>query len=173
MHGQHVSHCRNWHVHYWCLQMDQRRSPMVQWTQLRSLSYFCSTEPAPAPRWTKQEGSSVHEKLCAANPVYLSCSRGACQESSLPEWSHVWEDTATRLAITNWLGVGEDRRNQEWLQKPLQVQEGCSSVHRPLLLWGRMCQLTLIYSNIKVPRHDPWEFVKLSRDQDVLIEWFK
>ena len=37
----------------------------------------------------------------------------------------------------------------------------------------RMCQLTVIYSNIKVPRHDPWEFVKLSRDQDVLIECFK
>ena len=25
-------------------------------------------------------------------------------------------------------------KNQEWLQKPLQVQEGCISVHRPLLL---------------------------------------
>ena len=29
---------------------------------------------------------------------------------------------------------------------------------------------SLIYSNIKVPRHDPWEFVKLPRVQDVLIE---
>ena len=34
---------------------------------------------------------------------------------------------------TDW-GGGEDRRNQEWLQKPLQMQEGCTSVHRPLLL---------------------------------------
>ena len=32
-----------------------------------------------------------------------------------------------------------------------------------------VAQLTLVGSNIKVPRHDPWEFVKLSRDQDVLI----
>ena len=54
----------------------------------------------------------------------------------------------------------------------LQVQEGCISVHRSLLLWGRMCQLTLrslIYSDIKVPRNDPWEVVKLSRDHDVLM----
>ena len=62
---------------------------------------------------------------------------------------------------------------QEWLQKTLRVQEGCTSVHRDLLLWGRMCRLTLrslIYSNSKVPRHYPWEVVKLSHDQDVLIE---
>ena len=50
-----------------------------------------------------QDGRSFHEKLAAANPTYPSCSRGACQESSLPGWSHLGEDTATRpcVAITN------------------------------------------------------------------------
>ena len=31
----------------------------------------------------------------------------------------------------------------------------------------------LIDSNIKVPRHDTWEVVKLSHDQNVLLELFK
>ena len=90
----------------------------------------------------KKEALST-KTLSATNPAYPSCSRGACQESSLPGWSHLGEDTATRpcVAITNWLGVGEDRRAplnyiatsiksmpqadllwvQEWLQKALQM----------------------------------------------------
>ena len=61
-HGQHGSHCRNWQMHYWCWQIDQRRSQMMQWTLLRGLSYLCLTEPAPAPRWTMPEESSFHGK---------------------------------------------------------------------------------------------------------------
>ena len=31
-HRQHGSYCRKWQMHYWCLQMNQTRSPMMQWT---------------------------------------------------------------------------------------------------------------------------------------------
>ena len=132
-------------------------------------------------------------KLGAANPAYPSCSRGARQESSRPGWLHLGEDPVLPPPTEGGWGKTEGINEPHWTTLPqatkschelvscgcksgcktvLQVQEGCTSVHRSLLLWGRMCQLTLrslIYSDIKVPRNDPWEVVKLSRDHDVLM----
>ena len=113
------------------------------------------------------QGGHIWGKTLLLVPVLPSSTeRGWGKTEGIYE--HNWTTTSIKnmpRAYLLWL--------QELLQKALQMQEGCIPVHRPLFLWGRMCQLTLrslIYSNIIVPRHDQWEVVKLSRDQDMLIE---
>ena len=90
--------------------MDQWISPMMQWTYLRGLS--CFTEPAPAPRWTMQEGSSFHEKKSVQQ---IPPIRGVLEEhvkSAVYKGGHIWGKTLLPDSVlpspTDWEWVKTD-----------------------------------------------------------------
>ena len=83
------------------------------------------------------------KQLGAGIPAFSYCSRAPCQDSGLPGWSLLEEDNATVPSVPPLAYIATSIKFmaradllwlQGWLEKALQVQDGCTSVHRHLVV---------------------------------------